>query len=83
MSITLQLDLPDALADEARAKGLLEPASLSDLLTTELRRRRSAAELRQVLDDIRAQPGVPMSEEDVANEVKRVRQERRAREAGH
>lgn len=82
VSITIQLDLPDALLNEARANGLLESASMGGLIATELRRRKAAAELSNVLDGIRAQPGEPMSEEEIAAEVKAGRRERRAREAG-
>jgi hypothetical protein len=77
MSVTIQLDLPDALVNEARANGLLNSAPLGDLLSAELRRRRAAAELKQTLDNIRAQPGEPMSEADIAAEVKAARKERR------
>ena len=82
MSVTIQLDLPDALVNEARANGLLESGSMGDLLVTELRRRKAAADLKTVLDRVRAQPGEPMSEEEIAAEVKAARGERRAREAG-
>jgi len=82
MSITIRLDLPEALLEEAKASGLLESASMGSLLETELRRRKAAAELKHVLDGIRAQPGEPMSEEEIQAEVKAVRTRRRAREAG-
>ena len=82
MSVTIQLDLPDALLNEAKASGLLESAPLGDLLATELRRRKSAFELNRVLEGIRAQPGEPMSEAEIQAEVQAVRRERRAREAG-
>lgn len=82
MSVTIQVDLPEALAKEARANGLLESAPLSDLLATELRRRKAGVELNQMLEGIRAQPGEPMSEEEIQSDVKAVRRERRAREAG-
>ena len=82
MSITIQLDLPEALVNEARANGLLNSAPLGDLLAAELRRRKAAAELNQVLDGVRSQPGEPISEQDIAAEVKAARRERRAREAG-
>jgi len=81
MSITIQIDLPDALVDEARSKGLLESAFMGELLATELRRRRAAADLDHVLNGIRSLPGQPMSEEEVVGVVKTVRRERRAREA--
>ena len=82
MSITIKLDLPDALVNEARDNGLLESASVGDLLATELRRRKAAAELNKVLASIRRQPGKLMSEEEIAAEVKAARRERRARETG-
>ena len=49
MSVTIQLNLPDALVQAARENGLLESAPLGDLLATELRRRQAAAELNEVL----------------------------------
>ncbi len=81
MSVTIQLDLPEALVKEAQANGLLESAPIGDLLVTELRRRKAAAELGKVLDAIRAQPGEPMTMEEIQAEVDAVRAERRAREA--
>ena len=39
-SIELKLTLPESLAEEARASGLLDPSALADLLRVELRRRR-------------------------------------------
>lgn len=73
MSVTIQLDLPEALVREAKANGLLESAPLGDLLATELRRRKAAAELKTVLDGIRAQPGEPMTMEEIQAEVDAVR----------
>ena len=81
MSVTIQLDLPEALVKEAQANGLLESAPIGDLLAAELRRRKAAAELGKVLDTIRAQPGEPMTMEEIQAEVDAVRAERRAREA--
>ena len=82
MSITVQLDLSDTLVKEARDNGLFESASMTELLSIELRRRKAAAGLKKVLNDIRAQPGEPMSREEIQTEVNAVRAERRAREAG-
>ena len=83
VSVTIQLDLPEALVREARANGLLESAPIGNLLVTELRRRKAAAELGKVLDGIRAQPGAPMTLEEIQAEVDAVRAEKRAREARH
>lgn len=82
ISITLQLDLPETLVKEARAKGLLDSASMGELIATELRRRNAAAKLNTVLDQVRAQPGEPLSEEDIATTIKTARRDRRARESG-
>jgi len=48
MSITIQVDLPDDLLKEAKAKGLLESARLSEMLTEELRRERARKDLGQI-----------------------------------
>jgi hypothetical protein len=82
MSIMIQLDLPEALAREAQANGLLESQSMTDLISAELRRRKAAAELGKVLNEIRSEPGEPMSMEGIQAEVDAVRAERRGREAG-
>src|SRR5689334_3953962 len=75
MSVKIQLDLPEGLAREAKATGLLETGSMTELLTAELRRRKAAAELSSVLEGIRAQPGEPLSEADIAAEIKGARRE--------
>lgn len=82
MSITIELNLPDALVREARATGLLESESMSNLLTAELRRRKAAAELDNSLAQLRDQPGEPMTAEEIQAEVNAVRAEKRARETG-
>ncbi len=82
MSITLKLDLPEELLNEARANGLLESRSMGELLRAELRRRKSAGELNKVLYDIRAQPGTPMSESAIQKVIKAARRGRRGRETG-
>lgn len=80
MSVTIELDLPDALAREARSKGLLQPRQLGDLVSEELNRRKAAAELEATLKKIRAQAGEPMSPEAIQAEIDVCRAERRARE---
>jgi hypothetical protein len=83
MSVTIQLDLPDALVQEARANGLLESEPLGDLLAAELRRRKAGTALNTVLDAIRAQPSQPMTPAEIQAEIKAVRADRPAREARH
>ena len=69
MSVTIELDLPDALAREARSKGLLQPRQLGDLVSEELNRRKAAEELEKKLEKIRAQAGAPMSAEEIQAEI--------------
>ena len=80
MSITLELDLPEKLAAEAKANGLFESASLSGLLEDELRRRRSGQELIAALDEIRRQPGATPTEDQIQAEIDAVRKSRRGDE---
>jgi hypothetical protein len=83
MSITIHLDLPEELAEKARAEGLLQSPRLAALLEEEVERARLARETIAMLDGIRSQPGEPMSLEEIQKIVDEVRAERRARrEAG-
>ncbi len=83
MSVTIQLDLPDALVNEARASGLLESGRLGELLSEELRRERARKDLGQMLTGLHSLPGEPMSPEEIQTEVDAVRAARRQREGGH
>ena len=83
MSITVQLDLSDALVKEARANGLLESARLAEMLNEELRRERARKDLGQMLKELHSLPGEPMSYEEIQAEIDAVRAERRKRESGH
>ncbi len=73
MSITLELDLPDKLAAEAKANGLFESASLSGLLEDELRRRRTGRALVPALSGIRRQPGPAPTEDENQAKIAAVR----------
>ncbi len=80
MSVTIQVDLPEALVKEAQAKGLLESKRLAELLSNELRRARTQNEFGTMLQHVRNQPGEPMTMEEIQAEVNAVREERRRRE---
>jgi len=77
MSVTIQVDLLDALVKEARDNGLLESKRLGELLSNELRRARARKELGGMLEHVRSQPGEPMSMEDIQAEANAVREKRR------
>ena len=82
MSITIQVDLPDALVKEAREAGLLDSGRLADWLTDELRRKRAREEFGQMLKKLHSVDDEPMSMEEIQAEVDAVREERRRREGG-
>ncbi len=81
MRITLELDLPEELASEAASTGLLESGSISTLLIEEIRRRKSAAELKSILTGLRSLPGKPMSDFEIQSEINLVRAKRRESES--
>jgi len=82
MSVTIQLDLPDALVREARANGLLESQRLGELLNDELHRERVRKEFGRMLTALHALPGEPMTAEEIQTEIDAVRAGRRKRESG-
>jgi hypothetical protein len=83
MSITIQLDLPEDVAAKARAKGLLDPAHLSQLIARELAGGDDRRDFFQMARDLRSLPGEPMTMDEIQQIVDEVRAERATREAGH
>jgi hypothetical protein len=83
MSITIKLDLPEALAAKAREKGLLNPHTLSQLIAREVGADEHARDFFQMARDLRSLPGEPMTMAEIQQIVDEVRAERIAREAGH
>ena len=70
---TIELSLPDELANRARELGLLEPAALNNLLREEIHRR-AAARFIAVADRLAAADDTPMSTEEIQTEVRKVRE---------
>lgn len=84
MSITVQLDLPEAVVVKARAQGLLESDVLSALLEREFKRRQACQDFGGMLKQLHSVTGDEMTMEEIQGEVDAVRAERRARlESGH
>jgi len=81
MSVTVELDLPDGLIQQARQMGLLDNRRVGELLADEVRRRNAGQELKKMLDEIRSVPGEPLTMDEIGAEIKAARAERRAREA--
>lgn len=80
---TIQIELPEATAQAARAAGLLTPQALDRLLTDALRRQEAADSLLSIADRVAAAGIEPMSMEEINAEVKAARAERRQRADGH
>jgi len=82
MSITIQLDLPESVAAEAKAKGLLDPRALTRLVERELELDKPMREFREMVEQMRAYPDEPMTIDEIQAEVNAVRAEQRARREG-
>ena len=78
MSVTVKLDLPQAVAEKAQAEGLLHGSRLAALAEEGVERAQLAHETTAMLDEIRAQPGEPVCLEEIQKIVDEVRAERRA-----
>jgi len=79
MSITIKLDLPDSVAAEAKAKGLLNPRKLTQLVEREIELDKPMRDFRQMVEQMRAYPDEPMTMDEIQAVVNEVRAERRAR----
>jgi hypothetical protein len=77
MEITI--NLPNPVAQEAQANGLLTPESLERLLREELERRRRER-LFEIADQLAAQ-GPPLTQAEVEAEIQAARSQRRDRHA--
>ena len=80
MSAELKINLPDGLAREAEANGLLTPESIESLLREELKRRRVNA-LFAAADRVASLDIPPLTEAEVEAEILAARQSRRAPDA--
>jgi hypothetical protein len=78
-SLEVKLDLPDNLAREAEANGLLTSEAIESLLRAEIRRRR----VNKLFDatDRLAALDTPLTEAEVEAEIASVRQSRRSPDA--
>jgi hypothetical protein len=81
MSVTIELDLPEGLIQQARQMGLLDNRRVAEMLAEEVRRRNAGQELKRVLDEVRSAAGEALTLAEVGDEIKAARTERRAREA--
>jgi len=71
---TIQISLPDDLAETARDAGLLDPQAIQGMLRQQLRSR-ALAELQQVWRSMPPADLTPEIEQQIVDEVKRYRAE--------
>ena len=79
MSITVQLDLSESVAAEAKARGLLDPQELTRLVEREVALDKPMQDFREMVEQMRAYPDEPMTMDEIQAVVNEVRAERRAR----
>lgn len=77
----IEIRLPDELARRAESAGLLSDSAIQELLEDAIRRRAGRA-LLDVAKRIHHSDIPPMSDEEIVAEVRAVRAEHRASEAG-
>jgi hypothetical protein len=75
---TVEISLPEELAERAKRAGLLSDSVIQQLLEDAMRRRAGRA-LLDIAKRIHDEAVPPMSDDEVVAEVKAVRAERRAR----
>jgi len=73
---TLQITLPDALAQEAASAGLLVPEKLERILRERLRAER-IERLKVARAKLAAEPLAPMTPEEISDEIRAYRTEQR------
>ncbi len=79
----IQIELPDAIAQNAQAAGLLTPQALERLLSNALARQCAANYLLSIVDEVAAAGVAPMSMEEITAEVKAAREELQQRADRH
>jgi hypothetical protein len=76
-TVQVSFALPDQLAREAEANGLLKPEALERLLRDEIRRRR-VGQLFDAAGRLAALPGPALTDAEIQAEIQASRAERRA-----
>jgi hypothetical protein len=82
MSITVELDLPQADAERARAVGLLQSEVLSSLVQRELGRLKARENFGAALQQLHSVDSDEMTPAEIRAEIDAVRSERNARREG-
>jgi hypothetical protein len=78
--LEIRVELPDGLAREAEARGLLTPESIESLIREEIRRRQVDA-LFDAADRLAASREPPLTQEELEEEIQAARRQRRGAHA--
>lgn len=73
---TVEIELPDSLAKEARDAGLLTSQAIEQMVRERLRMQR-VAELRQAVDQMTSSSDTPLTMDEIETELRAYRDERR------
>lgn len=76
-AVDIRLNLPDDLARDLEAQGLLQPKVVEALLRSEAGKR-GRQRFFETMDRLHALGGTPMTEEEIEAEITAARKERRA-----
>lgn len=77
-TLELKLVLPERLAQDAQAAGLLTPTAVEELLREELKRR-AGARLKEALRKIDKTIPMPLTDQELQTEIDAARLERHSR----
>jgi len=78
VSLDITITLPDELVVEARARGLLTPQAIQQMIDAELDRQRKVDDLFATMDRLAAADIPPMTNDELNEEIRAARAERRA-----
>jgi Xaa-Pro aminopeptidase len=76
-TLQLKLTLPEQLAKQAKAAGLLKSEAIASMLREQLRKQ-AGKELLAMMDKLSAAKFPPMTEDEIQAEVRAVRKARKA-----
>jgi hypothetical protein len=77
INLEIKLAMPNSVAQEAEARGLLEPESMEAMLRDEIRRRK-IDRLFEAAESLKSVALPPLTEAEVEAEIQAVRSRRRA-----
>ena len=69
MSVTIEIDLPESIAAEARERGLLQAGKLAEMIKREIVSKAALKDYFDMVETMRAYPDEPMPMDEIQIEV--------------